>query len=74
MLSEMEHVVIGLRRRHHTSRIVIGSDLNVSLAPNLEGLTGSCIHPKTNDAFPRWRSSDRVDALTASESCMHVRL
>ena len=31
MLSEMEHVVVKLRRRHHTSRIVIGSDLNVSL-------------------------------------------
>ena len=31
MLSEMEHVVVNLRRRHHTSRIVIGCDLNVSL-------------------------------------------
>ena len=41
MLKEMEDVVINLRRRHHTSRIVIGSDLNVSLAPSLEGLTGS---------------------------------
>ena len=29
MLSDMEHVVINLRRRHHTTRIVIGSDLNV---------------------------------------------
>ena len=30
MLSEMEHVVFNLRRRHHTSRNVIGCDLNVS--------------------------------------------
>ena len=43
MLKEMEDVVINLRRRHRTSRIVIGSDLNVSLAPSLEGLTGSRI-------------------------------
>ena len=41
MLKEMEDVVINLRRRHHTSRIVIGCDLSVSLAPSLEGLTGS---------------------------------
>ena len=34
MLKEMEDVVINLRRRHHTSRIVIGSDLNVCLAPS----------------------------------------
>ena len=40
MLSEMEHAVVNLRRRHHTSRIVIGCDLNVSLAPNLSGLKG----------------------------------
>ena len=40
MLKEMDDVVINLRHRHHTSRIVIGSDLNVSLAPSLEGLTG----------------------------------
>ena len=40
MLKEMEDVVINLRRRHRTSRIVIGSDMNVSLAPSLEGLTG----------------------------------
>ena len=39
MLKEMEDVVVNLRRRHHTFRIVIGSDLNVSLAPSLEGLT-----------------------------------
>ena len=43
MLKEMEDVVINLRR-HRTSRIVIGSDLNVSLSPSLEGLTGSRIH------------------------------
>ena len=36
MLKEMENVVINLRRRHHTSRVVIGSDLNVSLAPVLK--------------------------------------
>ena len=40
MSKEMEDVVINLRRRHHTSRIVIGSDLNVCLAPSREGLTG----------------------------------
>ena len=52
VLKEMEDVVINLRRRHQTSRIVIGSDLNVSLAPSLapslEGLTGSRIHPIAN--------------------------
>ena len=60
MLSEMEHVVIILRRRHHTSRIVIGSDLNVSLASNLDGLTGSCIHPNANSASSRWREAVTV--------------
>ena len=55
MLKEIEDVVISLRRRHHTSRIVIGSDLNVSLAPSLEGLTGSRIHPNANSASSRWR-------------------
>ena len=50
MLSEMERVVVNLRRRHHTSRIVFGCDLNVSLAPNLEGLTGARIHPNANSA------------------------
>ena len=50
MLKEMEDVVINLRRRHHTSRIVIGSDLNVSLAPSLEGLTG----PNAIGASSRW--------------------
>ena len=57
MLSEMEHVVVNLRRRHHTSRIVIGCDLNVSLAPNLEGLTGASIHPNANSASTRWREA-----------------
>ena len=47
-LKEMEDVVINLRRRHRTSSIVIGSDLNVSLAPSLEGLTGSRIHSNAN--------------------------
>ena len=41
MLKEMDGVVINLRRHHRTSRVVTGCDLNVSLAPSLEGLTGS---------------------------------
>ena len=57
MLSEMEHVVFNLRRRHHTSRIVMGCDLNVSLAPSLEGLTGARIHPNANNAPARWREA-----------------
>ena len=57
MLQEMEDAVINLRRRHHTSRIVIGSDLNVSLAPSLEGLTGSRIHSNANGALCRWRET-----------------
>ena len=57
MLKEMENVVINLRRRRHTSRIVIGSDLNVSLAPSLEGLTGSRIHSNANGAPSRWRGA-----------------
>ena len=73
MLSEMEQAVVSLRRRHHTSRIVIGCDLNVSLAPNLEGLAGPRIHPKPNGASTRWREVvTRVDALTTSESCVHI--
>ena len=44
-------------RCYHTSRIVIGSDLNVSLAPSLEGLTGSRIHPNVNGASSRWREA-----------------
>ena len=55
-LSETEHAVFNLRRRHHTSRIVIGCDLNVSLAPNL-GLTGPRIHPNANSAPARWREA-----------------
>ena len=57
MLKEMEDVVINLRRRHHTSRIVIGSDLNVSLAPSLEGLTGFRFHSNANGASSRWREA-----------------
>ena len=57
MLKEMEDVVINLHRRHRTSRIVIGSDLNVSLAPSLEGLTGSRIHSNANGAPSRWRGA-----------------
>ena len=57
MLKEMEDVAIDFRRRRHTSRIVIGSDLNVCLAPSREGLTGSRIHPKANSASYRWREA-----------------
>ena len=57
MLEEVEDVVINLRRRHHTSRIAIGSDLKVSLAPILEGLTGSRIHSNANGAPSRWRGA-----------------
>ena len=77
MLKEMEDVVINLRRRHHTSRIVIGSDLNVSLAPSLEGLTGSRIHPNANGASSRWREavtewmhSLRLRALCTFDHCL----
>ena len=78
MLKEMEDVVINLRRRHHTSRIVIGSDLNVSLAPSLEGLTGSRIHSNANGASSRWREavrewmhSLRLRALCTFDHCPH---
>ena len=57
MLFEMDDVVIYLRRRHYTSRIVIGSYLNVSLAPSLEGLTGSRFHSNANCAPSRWRGA-----------------
>ena len=73
MLKEMEDVVINLLRRHRTSRIVIGSDLNVSLAPSLEGF----------DRFPysfkcKWctislaLSCDRVDAFPSFTSSVHI--
>ena len=45
------------RRCCPTSRIVIGSGLNVSLAPSLEGLTGSRTHPNVNGASSRWREA-----------------
>ena len=57
MLSEIEHAVVSLRRRHHTSRIVIGCDLNVSLAPNLEGLTGPRTHSKHQGGSTHWREA-----------------
>ena len=57
MLKEMEDVVSNLRRPHHTSRIVMGSGLNVSLAPSLEGLTASRIHSNANCASSRWREA-----------------
>ena len=53
LLKEMEETVINLRRRHHTSRIVIGSDLNVSLARCRDGVTGTRIHPNANNAPAR---------------------
>ena len=77
MLKEMEDVVINLRRRHRTSRIVIGSDLNVSLAPSLEGLAGSRIHSNANGASSRWREavtgwthSLRLRALCTFDHCL----
>ena len=76
MLKEMEDVIINLRRRHRTSRIVIGSDLNVSLAPSLEGLIGSRIHSNANGAPSRWREavtewmhSLRLRALCTFDQC-----
>ena len=79
MLKEMEDVVINLRRRHRTSRIVIGSDLNVSLAPSLEGLTGSRIHSNANGASSRWREavtewmhSLRLRALCTFDQCLSL--
>ena len=68
MLNEMEHVVINLRHRHHTSRIVIGCDLNVSLAPSLEGLTGTRIHTNANSESTRWR-----EALTEWRHSLRLR-
>ena len=68
ILKEMEDAVINLRRRHRTSRIVIGSDLNVSLAPSLEGLTGSRIHSNANGASSRWR-----EAVTEWMHCLRLR-
>ena len=59
MLSEKEHVVFNLRRRHHTSRTVIGCDLNVSMAPNLEGLTGARIHSNANMQTAHWHAGVR---------------
>ena len=79
MLKEMEDVVINLRRRHRTSRIVIGSDLNVSLAPSLDGLTGSRIHSNANDASSRWREavtewmhSLRLRVLCTFDQCLSL--
>ena len=76
MLKVMEDVVINLRRRH-TSRIVIGSDLNVSLAPSLEGLTGSRIHSNVNgasfrrrEAVTEWMHSLRLRALCTFDHCL----
>ena len=69
-------IVINLRCRHRTSIIVIGSDLNVSLVPSLEGLTGSHIHSNANGASSRWREavtqwmhSFRLRALCTFDHC-----
>ena len=73
ILKEMEDVVINFRRRHRTSRIAIGSDLNVSLAPSLEGLTGSLIHSikcKWCTISMAW-SCDRMDAFPPFTSSVH---
>ena len=77
MLKEMEDVVINLRRRHRTSRIVIGSDLNVSLAPSLEGLTGSRIHSNANgarwrEAVTEWMHSLRLRAMGTFDHCLSL--
>ena len=81
MLKEMEDTIINLRRRHRTSRIVIGSDLNVSLAPSRAGLTGTRIHPDVNNASSRWREaviewmhSLRLRALCTFEQSSAVSL
>ena len=82
MLKEMEDdVVINLRRRRRTSRIVIGSYLNVSLAPSLEGLTGSRVHSNANGASSRWREavtewmhSRRLRALCTFDQCRSLSL
>ena len=71
MLKEMEDVVINLRRRHRTSRIVIGSDLNVSLAPSLEGLTGSRIHSNANGASSRWPDEQAETGFLDGASLAH---
>ena len=74
-------LVINLRRRHHTSRFVIGSDLNVSLLPSLEGLTGSRIHANANNASSRWREavtewmhSLRLRSLCTFDLCDYLTL
>ena len=51
MMSSIFVVVITPRE------FLIGSDLNVSLAPSLQGLTGSRIHPNANGASSRWREA-----------------
>ena len=49
MLKKMDGVVINfVVVRHRTSRIVSASDLDVSLVPSLESLTGSRIHANAN--------------------------
>ena len=58
---------------------MIGSDLNVSLAPSLEGLTGSRIHSNANGASSRWREavtewmhSLRLRALCTFDHCLSL--
>ena len=47
----------GHGNRLHVSFCAFGSDLNASLAPSLEGLTGSRIHSHANGAPSRWRGA-----------------
>ena len=67
MLKEMEDVVIDFRRRHHTSRIVIGYDLKIR-----GGLTSSRIHPNANSASSRWREgvTKWIHSLRLRASCI----
>ena len=74
MLKEMDDVVINLRRRHRTPRIVIGSDLNVSLAPSLEGFIGSRIHSNANGAPSGWRGvvTEWIHSFRLRALCAHL--
>ena len=77
MQKEMEDVVINLRC-HRTSRIVIGSDLNVE-SGSKSGWFGSRIHSNANGAPSRWRGavtewmhSLRSRALCTFDHCLSL--
>ena len=70
----MEDVLINLRRRHSTSRIVIGSDLSVSLAPSLNGLTHCRIHSNANGASSLWREAVIGWMHSFYELCAHLTI